>query len=758
MNDLFTNQNEKELAPTELSVYQAKQELKRLALEIKKHDELYHAKDAPIISDAEYDKLRRRNDEIEKLFPELIRINSPSKAVGSAPAEKFGKVEHKVPMLSLANAFTREDVEDFVARIRKFLGLKDEEELEFIAEAKIDGLSFSARYEDGVFVRGSTRGDGVVGEDITENLKVIKGFPLQLPLPLGEGSSFLEVRGEVYMSHDNFSKLNAEQEKKGEKIFANPRNAAAGSLRQLDSKITASRPLSYFVYGWGELDVLEKWKGDRTKYTQQYIMNYLRELGFCYYIWSANTFKSANDIYHFYEMMQKRRATLDYDIDGVVYKVNRLDYQERLGSISRSPRWAIAHKFPAEQAITMLEKITVQVGRTGALTPVANLKPINVGGVMVSRATLHNEDEIIRKDIREGDTVTIQRAGDVIPQIVAVDLSLRPENSKAFVFPSHCPVCGSLAVREEDEAIWRCTGGLICDAQAVERLRHFVSRSAFDIEGLGEKQIEAFWHERIIHSPADIFTLERRDKENKFGSIANREGWGKKSAENLFKAINERRKIRLDRFIYALGLRHVGQGTARLLALNYGSYTKWYEAMVDANSLPLEVGGLGWGCPASSMQKEISSDKIFCNEIPLGKHPHPNPLASRGREYMDLLAINGIGEKVATSILDFFREPHNLTTLDELSALLEIEDMENVSADSPVSGKIIVFTGTLIKMTRPEAKAKAESLGAKVAGSVSAKTDILVAGEDAGSKLKKASELGVKVMTEDEWLGLVLSS
>jgi len=623
--------------------------------------------------------------------------------------------------------------------------------LAFVAEAKIDGLSFSARYEDGIFVQGSTRGDGSVGEDITENLKVVRGFPLKLKdnshPEQSEGSTatqtngsftgvqddtalpkILEVRGEVYMSHEEFKKLNAQQEKKGEKLFANPRNAAAGSLRQLDPKITASRNLNYFVYGWGEFDKLQEWKGDAQKYTQQNITEYLLDLGFCINrdskikeIW--NLPKNSDELYEFYEVVQRKRSTLDYDIDGVVYKVNRLDYQERLGAISRSPRWAIAHKFPAEQAITLLEKITVQVGRTGALTPVASLRPINVGGVMVSRATLHNEDEIARKDIREGDTVTLQRAGDVIPQILSVDLSLRPKNSQVFVFPTHCPICGSLAVREEDEAVRRCTGGLTCGAQGVERLEHFVSRDAFDIEGLGEKQIEAFWDEGIIKSPVDIFKLERVNSEplivdHKDGSrpmihasLSSREGWGKKSAENLFNAINARRKIRLDRFIYALGIRHVGQGTARLLALNYGSFVNWYGAMV-------------------------------------------NPNLSQG-EGESLLSINGIGEKVATSILDFFREPHNLKTLNELSTIIEIEDMEKVAAGSPVSGKTIVFTGTLVKMTRQEAKAKAESLGAKVAGSISAKTDILVAGEDAGSKLKKATELGVKIISEDEWLRLV---
>lgn len=615
MSDLFAFKNEKDLAPEELSKHQAKAELARLTSEIAKHDELYHRNDSPIISDGEYDALRRRFDAIEKRFPDLVLADNPVRKVGATPLEKFGKVEHKVPMLSLANAFTREDVEDFVARIRKFLALKDEDELEFVAEAKIDGLSFSARYEDGIFVRGSTRGDGFVGEDITENLKMVQGFPTDLkksiiPIgsPLGHSAyrmasllienkniipKVLEVRGEIYMSREDFYNLNEEQEKNGEKIFANPRNAAAGSLRQLDSSITASRNLRYFVYGWGELDKLEEWKDNELYNTQYHVITYFRDLGFVVNQQQQSdiTYRSVNEIIDYYERIQSARSSLPFDIDGVVYKVNRLDYQERLGFVSRSPRWAIAHKFPAEQAKTVLEKITVQVGRTGALTPVANLKPVNVGGVMVSRATLHNEDEIVRKDIREGDTVVIQRAGDVIPQIVEVDLSMRPEKSEKFVPFETCPECGSIAVREEGEAVRRCTGGLVCKAQAAERLKHFVSRGAFDIEGLGDKQIEAFLEEGIITNPAEIFTLEKRDKENKFGSISNREGWGKKSAENLFAAINARRKIRLDKFIYALGIRHVGSTTARTLALNYGSFVKWKKEMGEGLGAKGEGGG-----------------------------------------------------------------------------------------------------------------------------------------------------------------------
>lgn len=706
MSDLFSYKKETDLEPGSLSKEQAEHELARLAIEIKKHDDLYYQKDAPVISDAAYDALRIRNEQIEKLFPDLIREDSPSKTVGAKPLEKFGKVEHKVPMLSLANAFTRENIKDFVDRVKRFLGLSEDEGIEFFAEPKIDGLSFSARYENGIFVQGATRGDGFVGEDITENLKVVHGFPLRLiSAQDGEQPEVLEVRGEVYMSHNNFTKLNKRNEEIGAKIFANPRNAAAGSLRQLDSGITASRHLQYFIYSVSELGNIN------IGSTQSEALQNLGAMGFSTNH-EARITSDVDSMLELYENIYRKRPKLEYDIDGVVYKVNRFDLQARLGSVSRSPRWAIAHKFPAEQAKTILEKISVQVGRTGALTPVANLTPINVGGVIVSRATLHNEDEIARKDIREGDTVILQRAGDVIPQIVAVDLSMRQKNSIKFEMPQYCPVCGSMAVREEEEAVRRCTGGLICEAQAVERLKHFVSRNAFDIEGLGEKQIEAFFGEGIIKNPVDIFTLQQRDEENKFGSIVNREGWGKKSAENLFNAINQRCKIKLDRFIYALGIRHVGQGIARLLALNYGSFERF---------------------------KEQVSGAMFQEEKKIPE---------------SLLAIDGIGHKVAESIAEFFIEPHNIEIINRLCKIIEIENMESVSGDSPISGKTVVFTGTLIKMTRQEAKAKAESLGAKVAGSVSNKTDYVVAGEDAGSKLKKATELGVKVLTEDEWVEL----
>lgn len=702
MDDLFTAKNMKQTAIEDLSEKAAKAELARLAKEIAMHDRLYHQRNTPVISDAEYDALRLRNDAIENRFPELVREDSPSNQVGAAVSEKFAKVEHKVPMLSLANAFAIEDMEDFVYRIKKFLALGDNSPFEFFAEPKIDGLSFSARFEKGIFVEGATRGDGTTGENITQNLRVVLDFPEKLNYK-NNLPDVLEVRGEVYMAHKDFLKLNKTQEESNEKTFANPRNAAAGSLRQLDASITRQRNLHYFVYGIGVVE------NGNVGLSQNEILTSLKQLGFSTNP-EARIVTNVKEIMKFYDSLYNKRPNLGYDIDGIVYKVNRLDYQERLGNVSRSPRWAVAYKFPAEQAKTILEKITVQVGRTGALTPVANLTPINVGGVIVARATLHNEDEIARKDIREGDTVLVQRAGDVIPQIISVDESLRPANSIAFKMPDHCPVCGSIATREEGEAVRRCTGGLICDAQAVERLKHFVSRNAFDIEGLGEKQIAEFWKDGLIHSPADIFRLE----EEKQAEIEMREGWGKKSADNLFKAIKDRTNINLARFIYALGIRHVGQGTARLLALNFISFDRFFSALRKKGD-------------------ELEAEKN------------------------NLLSIDGIGEKVADSIIEFFTEPHNIKVVEDLQKYLSIEDMELQQSDSPISGKTIVFTGTLVKMTRAEAKARAESLGGKVSGSVSAKTDYVVAGSEAGSKLKQANALGVKVLSEDEWLEMINS-
>ena len=691
-----------------LTKEQAKEELEKLAREIAYHDNLYHANDEPEISDSAYDALRKRNNELEAQFPDLVRSDSPSAKVGAKPNEAFGKVEHKVPMLSLANSFSRDDLEDFLQRVRNFLRLGDGEDIEVFAEPKIDGLSFSARFENGVFVQAATRGDGVTGEDITENIKHLVDFPLQI----NDKSQALEIRGEVYMSHEDFAKLNEDQAAKGGKIFANPRNAAAGSLRQLDSSITASRHLRYFTYGVGEVDL----ESSNLGQTQSNIQDRFTKLGFCTNKLSQKL-ENINEIMQYYESLYDKRAGLSYDIDGIVYKVNDLSWQKRLGHVARSPRWAVAQKFPAEQGKTILEKITIQVGRTGTLTPVAILKPVNIGGVVVSRATLHNEDEIKRKDIREGDMVTIQRAGDVIPQIVSSDKDKRDQNSPApeFIFPDKCPVCGSIAKREEGEVAIKCTGGLVCEAQAVERLKHFVSRNGFDIEGLGKKQVEEFWESQIIRTPADIFTLEKRDKES-LNSISNRPGWGKKSADNLFAAINERRNISFDRFIYSLGIPFIGASNAKLLALNYTSYANWHQAMLD-----------------------------LANDEDLSESSQAN----------ELMAIDGIGFKAVETLRNFFTEEHNINLLAELADHLNIEDAVAVKSDSPIAGKIVVFTGTLTKMSRAEAKSNAESKGAKVSGSISSKTDYLIAGEAAGSKLKKAKDLGVKTLTEDQWLELI---
>ncbi len=682
-----------------LSRDQAAEELARLAAEIARHDALYHQQDAPEISDAEYDALRRRNDLIEARFPKLKRADSPNSRVGAAPAPGFAKVTHAKPMLSLDNAFDEADVREFVARIRRFLNLKPEEPIEIVAEPKIDGLSASLRYERGRFVQGATRGDGVVGEDITQNLWTLDDVPKTLAgrdIP-----AVVEIRGEVYMRRAEFAELNARREAEDEPVFANPRNAAAGSVRQLDSAVTASRPLRFFAYAWGEIDGPA---GD----SHWHFLERLKRWGFAVNP-EAKLCKSIDQALALYGRIAEARAELPYDIDGVVYKVNRLDWQERLGFVSRAPRWAIAHKFAAERAVTLLKDITVQVGRTGVLTPVAELEPITVGGVVVARATLHNEDEIARKDIRVGDHVVVQRAGDVIPQVVEVVLAKRPrKGSKPFEFPHECPACGSLAIREPGEVAWRCTGGLVCPAQAVERLKHFVSRNAFDIEGLGEKHIVAFWTDKLIEQPGDIFRLHTHRQ-----AIAERDGWGEQSAGKLVDAIEARRRVRLDRFIYALGIRQVGESTAKLLARNYGSYRAWRDAMLEA-------------------QDEASA------------------------AYQDLDNIDGIGPSVAADILGFFAEVHNLKVLDDLDKELTIEDMPAPAAGgSPISGKTVVFTGTLENMTRGEAKATAESLGAKVAGSVSKKTDIVVVGADAGSKAKKAAELGVATMSEAEFLKLL---
>jgi len=689
------------LSPADAGVEHA-----RLATLIHVYNVSYHQKDAPVISDAEYDALFRRLLAIEATYPDLVTEDSPSQAVGAEPAQGFAKVRHTVPMLSLGNAFGEEDVGEFLTRIRRFLSLDAEDALEIVAEPKIDGLSVSLRYEDGVFVRGATRGDGNEGEDITANLRTIGDIPNTLD---GDAPEIVEIRGEVYLPRSAFCALNEYQEAEGAKIFANPRNAAAGSLRQLDTSVTARRPLRMFAYAWGTMSA-------DAAATQMGFLEQAATWGF-----QKNPLSricaSLDEIIENYATMSDQRPLLDYDIDGIVYKVNRLDFQQRLGFVSRAPRWAIAHKFPAEQATTILREIDIQVGRTGALTPVARLEPVTVGGVVVSNATLHNEDEINRKDVRAGDTVIIQRAGDVIPQVVRAIAEKRPKDAQAFVFPDHCPVCGSEAVRDEDEAVRRCTGGLICPAQAVERLKHFVSRNAFDIEGFGAKHIVAFHEDGLLEGPADIFRLDTHENE-----LIEREGWGDQSVANLLAAIRERRTVDLDRFIYALGIRQIGQATARLLARNYSSFGAWRDAMCDA------------------------ADERFKNRAEMKK---PELV---GEAFAALCNIDQIGVSVADDLLAFVHEDHNRQVLADLDALLDIQPFEQPESDSELAGKTIVFTGTLEKMTRSEAKARAEAMGAKVSGSVSSKTDLLVAGPGAGSKAKKAAELGIETVDEDGWI------
>ncbi|WP_428640899.1 NAD-dependent DNA ligase LigA [Roseibium sp.] len=702
-----------------LTRQEAQAELQRLAAEIAEHDRRYHQEDAPVISDADYDALRRRNSAIEARFPDLVLADGPSTQVGATPASGFGKIAHRVPMLSLDNAFDDEDVRDFVGRVRRFLKFDPlMGALAVTAEPKIDGLSLSLRYEGGKLVYAATRGDGTTGENVTANARTIKDIPAELQ---GDVPEVVEVRGEVYMAHQDFQALNERMAAIGGKVFANPRNAAAGSLRQLNSEITASRPLRFFAYAWGEMSAV-------PEDTQLGMVKHLEAWGFQVnpLMRRCETVEELIDVYH---GIEENRAQLDYDIDGVVYKVDRLDLQERLGFVSRSPRWAIAHKFPAEQAYTILNDIEIQVGRTGALTPVAKLEPITVGGVVVSNATLHNEDYIkgigqdgepIRggKDLRIGDTVKIQRAGDVIPQIVDVDLDKRPEGAEPYEFPTVCPACGSHAVREENEktgridAVRRCTGGLICPAQATEKLKHFVSRNAFDIEGFGDKQVDSFYQDELVRTPAEIFTLEARDRVS-LTKLRNREGWGAVSAKNLFEAINARRNIDLHRFIFALGIRHVGEGNAKLLARAYGSWEAFYAAMKAAH----DPSGEAWA---------------------------------------ELNDIDGIGHIVAEALVEFFAEQHNLDQLDALLEEVTPKDAEKIDASgSPVAGKTVVFTGSLERMTRDEAKAMAERFGAKVSGSVSKKTDLVVAGPGAGSKLKKAQELEIEVISEDGWFDLV---
>ena len=687
-----------------LSATQARREHARLSEEIAAHDRRYYTEDAPIVSDAEYDALWLRYEALEAAFPELATPDSLTKKVGAAPSEKFAKVHHRVPVLSLGNIFGEEEVADFVTRIRRFLGLSPDAPLAITAEPKIDGLSCSLRYESGKLVQAATRGDGYEGEDVTANVRTIGEIPHVLK---GEAPEILEVRGEVYMTHADFTALNERQKEAGKTLFANPRNAAAGSLRQLDPAITASRPLHFFAYAWGEVSAL-------PASTQMGMIAAFKDFGFPINPLMVLCHSSEELITH-YRHIELLRARLGYDIDGVVYKVDSLALQNRLGFVSRAPRWAAAHKFPAEKATTVLRAIEINVGRTGALTPVARLDPVTVGGVVVSNATLHNEDEIARKDIRVGDTVTVQRAGDVIPQILGPILDKRPEDSKPYVFPEICPVCGSAAVREIDpktgtaDVVRRCTGGLVCTAQVVERLKHFASRNAFDIEGFGDKLIEQFFHDGLIKTPADIFTLEERERHGLL-KLTEREGFGETSVRNLFNAIEARRTLPLNRFVFALGIRHVGETNARRLARHF----ELFEALRKTAQAASE---------GSDARAEINN-------------------------------IEGIGEVVAEAVADFFAEKHNEDVLGALLDHVTPVPMEAVASASPVAGKTVVFTGSLERMTRDEAKAMAERLGAKVSASVSKKTDLVVAGPGAGSKLAKAAELGIETISEEDWLRL----
>ena len=689
---------------------EAAAELERLAAEIAHHDRLYHQQDAPEISDAAYDELRKRNNAIEARFPELIRADSPSRRVGATPSAGFAKVTHAIPMLSLENAFDDEDVRDFFAGIRNFFRRPEDvarvaaDAIEVMAEPKIDGLSAALRYEHGRLVLGATRGDGVTGEDVTQNLRTLRDVPKQLA---GKGwPEVVEIRGEVYMEREGFFAVNAEREAAGEAVFANPRNVAAGSLRQLDPAVTARRPLKFFAYHWGETSApIARTHAEALEKFREWGLTVNPRSRLCH---------GVDEVLTAYREIGADRAELPYDIDGVVYKVNDLELQRRLGFVSRAPRWALAHKFPAQQAQTVLEKIDIQVGRMGTLTPVAFLAPITVGGVVVQRATLHNEDEIARKDVRVGDTVVIQRAGDVIPQVVSVVLERRPADTEPYQFPDKCPICGSLVVREPGFVARRCTGGLICPAQAVERLKHFVARDCFDIEGLGAKHIAAFWEDGLIRGPGDIFRLKADD-------LTGREGWGALSASNLIRAIDERRRIALDRFINALGIPQVGQATARLLARHYRSLDHWRREMEAAQE-------------------------------PTGEENSTNPA------HDGLLDVHGIGADMAADIIGFFAEPHNRELLDDLARELTVLDYEAPSragaAVSPLAGKTIVFTGGLETMSRSEAKARAEALGANVASSVSAKTHFVVVGADAGSKATKAAALGLTLLDEAAWLQL----
>ncbi|HYQ05734.1 MAG TPA: NAD-dependent DNA ligase LigA [Xanthobacteraceae bacterium] len=697
--------NTSKLAVDEFTEAQAKSEHTRLEAEIAAHDRRYYQEDAPTVSDAEYDRLRQRYSAIESRFPQLRTATSLTQRVGAAPSARFAKVRHAVPMLSLDNAFADDDVRDFVGRIRRFLRLPDDDEIAFSAEPKIDGLSMSLRYEHGTLVTGATRGDGNEGEDVTPNIKTLADIPQRLK---GTGvPAICEVRGEVYMTKHAFLALNKRQAEAGGQVFANPRNSAAGSLRQKDPLITAARPLGFFAYAWGEMS-------EMPADTQSGMIQWFERCGF-----KTNPLtklcRGLDALLKFHHEIEAQRGTLDYDIDGVVYKVDRLDWQERLGFVSRSPRWAVAHKFPAERAITLLKDIEIQVGRTGALTPVAKLEPVTVGGVVVQNATLHNADEIARLDVRIGDTVQIQRAGDVIPQVLGVVTEKRPRGAKPYEFPKVCPcplhtdVVRDQTATGEEGAIARCTGEFACPYQAVEHLKHFVSRRAFDIDGLGDKQIELFYEQGWVKEPADIFTLEQRNSKIRLQEV---EGFGETSVRNLFAAIAARREIALERFIYALGIRHVGETTAVALARGYGSWQAFHDA---------------------------------CLKLAKGDDDT--------RQDMD--ALDQIGDTVIDSLRDYFAEAHNRRRVERLAEQVTIREAEKPRSDSAVAGKTVVFTGTLERMTRDEAKASAERLGAKVSGSVSKKTDYVVAGPGAGSKLADAKKLGVKVLTEDEWMKLI---
>lgn len=788
----MTEKNEKLV--DELSEAEARRELAALAMDIAHHDALYHGDDAPVITDAEYDALRRRNKEIEEKFPALVRSDSPSKKVGASVRQsKFEKVAHIRPMLSLDNAFNDDDVREFTARVKRFLNISANEKLALTAEPKIDGLSLALRYEKGELVLAATRGDGQVGENVTRNARTIDNIPQTL-----QGANVpdvLEVRGEVYIGKADFLLLNKSQAENGGKVFANPRNAAAGSLRQLDLSITASRPLKFFAYAWGDIS-------DLPSDTQMGMVDLFDAWGF-----DVNPLMQRVDgadaaIAH-YRKIEAARATLDYDIDGVVYKVDRLDWQSRLGMVARAPRWAIAHKFPAEKATTVINDIDIQVGRTGALTPVAKLEPVTVGGVVVSNATLHNADEIERLGVRIGDTVIIQRAGDVIPQVVSVVMDKRPANSKPYDFPTECPVCGSAAASEGDDVVVRCTGGLICAAQRVERLAHFVSRNAFDIDGLGEKQIAQLFERGWVQAPADIFRLAKRNAEDE-NPMQNWEGWGELSVSNLMQAIEARRSIDFHRFLFGLGIPSIGQETAKLLARHFKNIESFLTFLASSLAIieeistkldPQDISSLNYVLMRLGHLKEfeaalkpsdlfdsssgiidlvanrlerIKSGKLKGDNL---KTAHlervaefaniPEKSAAARAVYpiyehnQELAAIDGIGVDVILNLEDFYFEPQNRDVLVDLIDELDVLDAAEQASDSPVSGKTIVFTGSLVALTRAEAKAGAEALGAKVAGSVSKKTDIVVAGPGAGSKLKKAQDLGVKTMTEDEWISYI---